>query len=233
MAGRTAASVVGVGQAAHATIRIEELSLDDQARPRFRLVTPTGTAQIALQLSGAHQAANAAAAAAAGLTSGIPLDVVVDALTAATPQSAHRMAVHERDDGLLVVDDAYNANPESMRAALDALARLGAGRSGQTWAVLGEMRELGDDSPTLHAAVGRHLGELGVDHLVVVGNGAVAIAEGARSVPGWTGGVVDVADSAAAALALQDAAADDTVLIKASNAYQLWRVAELLLGAAA
>jgi UDP-N-acetylmuramoyl-tripeptide--D-alanyl-D-alanine ligase len=95
--------------------------------------------------------------------------------------------------------------------------------------VLGEMRELGDDSPTLHAAVGRHLAGLGVDHLVVVGNSAAAIVDGARSVAGWSGEAGIVSDSAEAAAAVSAASPADTVLVKASNAFALWRVADLLI----
>jgi UDP-N-acetylmuramoyl-tripeptide--D-alanyl-D-alanine ligase len=229
MRGRTAARVVGVGTAPDAEIRIEDLTTDELARPRFRLRTPAGPADMTLGLHGAHHAGNAAAAAAVGLAVGMPLADVVAALAAAVPRSAHRMAVQARADGLLVVDDAYNANPESMHAALDALVRLGAGRGGETWAVLGEMRELGGDAPTLHAAVGRRAAELGVDHLVVVGDGAAAIEAGARAVPGWRGEAVTVGGIEVAAALLGGAGGKDTVLVKASNALQLWRVAEHLL----
>src|SRR5581483_6423140 len=131
MRSRTSASVIRFGTSADADVRVEDLRLDAQARPTFRLRTPDDVEQISLRLSGGHQAMNAAAAAAIGL-----------ALGEVTAISAHRMQVGVRDDGLLVVDDAYNANPESMRAALDALAVLARDRSGKTWAVLGEMREL-------------------------------------------------------------------------------------------
>jgi UDP-N-acetylmuramoyl-tripeptide--D-alanyl-D-alanine ligase len=234
MRSRTAARVLGFGASAHADVRIESLALDDRARPRFQLATPAGVASVNLQLSGAHQAANAAAAVAAGLAEGLELDAIVEALTAVQTVSSHRMHVTSRDDGLLVVDDAYNANPESVRAALDALAVLAAGRAGDSWAVLGEMRELGNESEMLHETVGRHAATLGIDHVVVVGAAARPIAAGARSVAGWQGRV-EAAGTVQAAIALVESAAsrDDVVLVKASNSIRLWRVAEALVAPSA
>ncbi len=226
MASRTAARVVTFGEADGADVRVADLVIDDEARPRFRLVTPYGEAELSLRLHGRHQASNAAAAAAVGLESGMSLPAVVEALAAATPRSAHRMAISHRADGLLVVDDAYNANPESMRAALEALARLGDRRDGATWAVLGEMRELGEDVLDLHRATGRTAAELGVDHLVVIGDVAAAIGEGARAVDGWRGDCTIVATNEEAARLAGTAGARDVVLVKASNAAQLWQVAE-------
>jgi UDP-N-acetylmuramoyl-tripeptide--D-alanyl-D-alanine ligase len=140
------------------------------------------------------------------------------------------MHVTSRDDGLLVVDDAYNANPESVRAALDALAVLAEGRDGASWAVLGEMRELGADAADLHVAVGRHAAAVGVDHLVIVGETAHAIAAGASAVSEWGGTVEFAADVDAATAILRAAVAGpDVVLVKASNVLALWRIAEALL----
>jgi UDP-N-acetylmuramoyl-tripeptide--D-alanyl-D-alanine ligase len=230
MRSRTTADVIGFGHSDAADVRVESLTLDARARPRFRLVTPQGTTKVSLQLSGAHQATNAAAAAAVGLAVGMTLGEVSDALADVTAVSAHRMRVESRADGLLVVDDAYNANPESVRAALDALAVLADGRDGSSWAVLGEMRELGDEAPDLHQAVGRHVASVGIDHLVVVGESAQAIAAGASAVSEWNG-TIEFAPDAAVATAMLEAALDgsDVVLVKASNALALWRVAEALL----
>ena len=232
MAARTAAQVVGFGEGDAASFRIADLVLDDQARARFRLLTPVGEAKVALAVHGRHQAGNAAAAAAVGIACGMSLAEVIEALDAATAQSAHRMALATRPDGLLVVDDAYNANPESVRAALEALVGLSGSRGGRSWAVLGEMRELGADSDTLHEAVGRVIGELGVDHLVVVGEGAAPFSTGARSVSGWSGAVTQVATVGDAATVVASAGEKDVVLVKASNALRLWRVAELVVGTA-
>jgi UDP-N-acetylmuramoyl-tripeptide--D-alanyl-D-alanine ligase len=230
MRSRTTAQVVGFGMSPEADVRVESLTLNSQAQPRFRLVTPQGTVKISLQLAGAHYATNAAAAAAVGLAVGMTLGEISDALSDVTAVSAHRMHVSSREDGLVVIDDAYNANPESVGAAIDALAVLADGRDGATWAVLGEMRELGAESAHLHAAVGRHIADKGVDHLVIVGESANAIAAGASAVSDWTGTIEFVADVEAATAMLQTAVgAPDVVLVKASNAYRLWRVAEALL----
>src|SRR4051794_3512351 len=136
MAGRSAARVVLVGQAADATITAEDLTLE-AGRPRFRLVTPAGSAPVALSLVGAHHVGNALAAAAVAVELGATPDAVAEALAAATPASRWRMEVTDRPDGVTVINDAYNANPDSMRAALEALTAVGAGR--RTWAVLGRM----------------------------------------------------------------------------------------------
>ena len=230
MRSRTSARAIGFGTTAAADVRVESLTLGDEARPRFTLVTPQGSVKIRLQLSGAHQATNAAAAAAVGLAEGMTLADIAAALAEVSEVSAHRMHVESRADGLLVVDDAYNANPESVRAALDALAVIGAKRPGRTWAVLGEMRELGADSADLHAAVGRHAATLGIDRLIVVGDRAEAIAAGAKSVSEWSGTVELVADAdLAAALITPIVEAKDVVLVKASNALALWRVADSIL----
>ncbi|HEX3825055.1 MAG TPA: UDP-N-acetylmuramoyl-tripeptide--D-alanyl-D-alanine ligase [Mycobacteriales bacterium] len=230
MRGRTDARVVGFGHSPDADVRIESLQLDGAARPRFRLATPDGAVKVRLQLSGAHQASNAAAAAAVGLAEGMRLAEIAEALGEVTAVSAHRMQVGTRPDGLLVVDDAYNANPESVRAALESLAVLAAGRTGSSWAVLGEMRELGGDSAALHAEVGRQAASLGVDRLVVVGEPARRVASGAHSVSGWRGSVDLAADAAAAAqLLAAEVLPTDVVLVKASNALRLWEVAEGLL----
>ena len=175
-------------------------------------------------------AANAAAVAAAALHDGIPLADVVDALESATARSAHRMAVLERSDGLVVIDDAYNANPESMRAALAALATLGAGR--RRWAVLGEMRELGPDAEQLHAEVGGYAATAGVDEIVAIG-AAAPVADGAAAVSGWTGRARVVDDTAAATkVVLDETRPRDVVLVKASRGGQLWQIAQALTGQA-
>jgi UDP-N-acetylmuramoyl-tripeptide--D-alanyl-D-alanine ligase len=233
MASRTTARVVTYGEADAADVRIVELSLDEEARPRFRLVTPQGDAIVSMLLHGWHHASNAAAAAAVALESGMGLGEVAEVLALAVPESAHRMAVQRRVDGLLVVDDAYNANPESMQAALEALLGLAGPRGGATWAVLGEMRELGDDSPELHRATGRTAAQLGVDHLVVVGDVAAAIGEGARGVEGWAGDCTVVATRDEAADVAAAAGPEDVVLVKASNAARLWLAAERIVGGVA
>lgn len=170
MAGETRARVQLVGLGPDAEVRAEGVTLSDLGQPSFTMVTPAGEARVSLRLSGAHHVGNALAVAAACLDLGLGLEQVVSGLEAAAPVSRWRMEVTTRPDGVVVVNDAYNANPDSMRAALDALAAIRT--TGRRWAVLGEMLELGDESAADHAAIGRYAGELGIDHLVAVGEGA-------------------------------------------------------------
>ena len=228
MAERTSARVVFFGTAPGADVRLGDVQLDELARPAFRLHTFAGDADVQMQLSGAHHAMNAAATAAAALCRGLALDEVVAGLAAAGVRSAHRMDVRRRGDGLLVVDDAYNANPESMRAALEAFARLSVGR--RRWAVLGEMRELGEESLALHRAVGDVVVATGVDELLAV-DAAAPIAESAAS-QSWSGHARVVPDAAAATEVLTaELRSTDAVLVKASNSLRLWEVAEQVLAA--
>jgi UDP-N-acetylmuramoyl-tripeptide--D-alanyl-D-alanine ligase len=237
MADLTAARVVRVGRADGADLRAVDVRLDAQARPVFRLVTPSGQAPVALRLHGEHHVGNALAAAAVGLEAGLGVERVAELLSAAEPSSRWRMDVRTRPDGVTVVNDAYNANPDSMRAALRALAAMGSGGpDGQgsggpengprrTWAVLGEMLELGESSDAEHAAAGAGAAALGVTRVVGVGAGAGRrIAEGAGDRGSWVPGV----DEAFALLAEQ-VVPGDVVLVKASRAVGLEVVGERLL----
>jgi UDP-N-acetylmuramoyl-tripeptide--D-alanyl-D-alanine ligase len=236
MAARTAARVamVGTGADSDADVRAVDADLDGRGRARFTLCTPAGCAPVALQLYGDHQVGNALAVAAAALELGMPLAEVAAALSAATPRSRWRMEVRERADGVTVVNDAYNANPESVRAALRTLAAMAAGR--RTWAVLGEMLELGPDAPAEHDAIGRLAARLGVSRLVAVGVGARPVHLGASLegsgdlAKGWDGESVAVPDTGAALDLLgREVRPGDVVLVKASRAAGLERVAEALL----
>jgi UDP-N-acetylmuramoyl-tripeptide--D-alanyl-D-alanine ligase len=230
MAGRTTARVLRVGTGADAEVRIHRLELDSLARPRFTLSTPVGSVDLRLMLSGRHSAMNAAVAAGVALSCGTGLDDIADRLQRAVPRSAHRMQLAVRGDGVLVVDDTYNANPESVRSALESLARLGSERSGRTWAVLGEMRELGPDADAMHEAIGRYAAELGIDELVAIAAPAAPILAGWQQVAGRPARLV--ADVTAAVDAVgRDLAPEDTVLVKGSNALGLWHLAEALLAA--
>jgi UDP-N-acetylmuramoyl-tripeptide--D-alanyl-D-alanine ligase len=235
MAARTSARVVTFGLGETADIRADDIALDPLARARFRLSTPKGSADVALQVAGEHQVPNALAAAAVGLEAGLTVDAVAAALSAATPRSRWRMEVVERPDGVTVVNDAYNANPESVRAALKGLAAMGRADPGaprRTWAVLGEMRELGAASREEHDAVGRLAVRLDVSRLVAVGQPARAIALGAGLEGSWNGEAEWVPDiDAAVALLRSEVAPGDVVLLKASRAVGLERVAEALLTA--
>jgi UDP-N-acetylmuramoyl-tripeptide--D-alanyl-D-alanine ligase len=216
MAARTAARVVTFGRG-DAKVRAEDVRLDG-GRARFTLVAPTGRASVSLRLVGEHHVGNALAAAAVALELGGTPDGVAAALSAAEPASRWRMEVTDRADGLTVVNDAYNSNPESMRAALTALAALGGGTR-RTWAVLGPMAEQGDATAAAHAEIAALARSLGIDRFVAVGTGDYP---GARR-------TADVAE--ALALLRAEAGPGDVVLVKASRAAGLERVADGLLRA--
>ncbi|WP_026875628.1 UDP-N-acetylmuramoyl-tripeptide--D-alanyl-D-alanine ligase [Jiangella gansuensis] len=216
MADQTDATVLMVGESVHADIRAEDVQLDDTGRASFRLIAPGGGADVSLRLVGEHQVGNALAVAAAGHALGLPVDVVAARLSAAQPRSRWRMEVTERPDGVTVVNDAYNANPESMRAALKTLAQLR--RNGRTWAVLGEMLELGESSVAEHDAIGRLAVRLNVSRLVAVGDGARAIHQGAMLEGSWDGESMLVQDTDAAYALLRDELRPgDVVLVKSSR----------------
>jgi UDP-N-acetylmuramoyl-tripeptide--D-alanyl-D-alanine ligase len=234
MAEKTAARVVRVGQSPAADIRAVDVHLDDLARPSFTLVTHAGSAQVQLAVHGEHQVGNALCAAAVALECGAMPQQVAAALATAGPASRHRMEVHTRADGVTVVNDAYNANPDSMKAGLQALAVMArSGKSGRSWAVLGEMAELGDASITEHDRVGRLAVRLDISRLVVVGTGRPmnAMHHGAVMEGSW-GSESTMVDDADAALELLRAELQpgDVVLVKASNAAGLGALAEALLG---
>jgi UDP-N-acetylmuramoyl-tripeptide--D-alanyl-D-alanine ligase len=225
MAVRTSASVVTFGR--DGDVRWRGVELDDLGRPGFELGYDGTWTQVRLLEAGAHQVPNAAAAAAMAASAGIGWDEIVEALGRARSLSSWRMAVVERADGLVVVNDAYNANPASMAAALDALAAIGRRGGRRTIAVLGEMLELGDSATADHTEVGEHVARLGIDVLVTVGDAAGAIAAGARRTPGWSGEAVPTAGRDQAADWLRhNVVARDVVLVKASRGAALEHVAD-------
>ncbi|GAB3693077.1 UDP-N-acetylmuramoyl-tripeptide--D-alanyl-D-alanine ligase [Saccharopolyspora sp. ID03-671] len=230
MVERTSAKVVRFGTHASADIRGVDVILDDQARARFRLVSPAGEAPVMLRLHGAHQVANALAAAAVGIELGAGVDQVAALLSQARRRSAHRMDVNTRADGVTVINDAYNANPESVRAALESLAAIAGARSRRCWAVLGPMTELGETEAEEHAEIGRLAMALGINHLLAVGDRTTDMYLAACREGSDRGDAILVPDADVATAVLdQRLGADDVVLVKASNTARLWRVAEALL----
>ena len=228
MASRTRARVLTFG-AAGADVAGLDVVLDDLGRPTFVLAHEGHRAPVRLAQVGAHQVANATAAAAAALAVGVPLEAVAASLGTARPASRWRMELTERADGLVVLNDSYNANPASMVAALDALAAITRRTGRRAVAVLGEMLELGPGAEQAHRDVGRAAAERGTDVLLVVG--APALADGAREVAGWKGEVVLVASrDEAAAWVGENAGARDAVLVKASRGAALEEVAAALVG---
>jgi UDP-N-acetylmuramoyl-tripeptide--D-alanyl-D-alanine ligase len=223
LAGRGPARVRYVGTAADADVRVRDVTLDEQLRPRFRVETPWGETTVALQLRGEHQAMNAAMALTAAAELGIELSTAATGLAAARP-AALRMQVECTAAGVLLINDAYNSSPTSAAAALRALGR--ASVPGRRVAVLGEMLELGDYGPDAHAALGDLAGRVGVDVLVAVGAGAFPAADAARAA-GIT--AVESADpDAARVYVTAEVRRGDAVLVKASRAVGLEGVAAAL-----
>lgn len=233
MAARTQARVLLFGESAEAQIRAQDVRLDASGRPGFTLITPSGSAPVQLRLYGEHHVSNALAAAAVATECGMDVNRLAVALGEAGSLSRWRMELTDRPDGVTVINDAYNANPDSMRAALRALAAIGGRGPGarRTWAVLGEMRELGEDSLAEHDAVGRLAVRLDIATLVAVGGREAACMElGARNEGSWGEESVLVSDvDAAIALLREQVAPGDVVLVKASRSVGLERVAEALL----
>ena len=240
MAARTRGRVVLTGRAPHAHVRADDVSLDAWSRPSFTLSCPQGSARVALLLHGEHHVANALAAAAVGLEAGLSPARIADLLSGARPASRWRMEVTTRADDVTVVNDAYNANPDSVRAALKALAAMGRPEGDtpaspqparrRTWAVLGEMLELGAEALDEHDRIGRLAVRLDISRLVAVGAGARAIHTGASQEGSWGEESAWVPDAAAAlALLRAELAPGDVVLVKASRSVGLDVVAAALL----
>jgi UDP-N-acetylmuramoyl-tripeptide--D-alanyl-D-alanine ligase len=219
-----------IDRSAEADFRAVDVRLDGLGRARFTLVAPDGAVAVSLRLHGAHQVPNALAAAALAHSLGLGLADIADGLSNAVARSRWRMEVTERADGVVIINDAYNANPESVRAALDALHHLASSGSGRAFAVLGYMAELGDTSRSAHLSVGEYAAKAAVTGLIAVGDEAAPILEGAREVTSWRGDAVAVPDGQAALAILRDwLKPGDVVLVKASRAASMESVAAELL----
>jgi UDP-N-acetylmuramoyl-tripeptide--D-alanyl-D-alanine ligase len=222
---RTDARVLTTGFAEAADVRASRVEVDDELRATFRLESPWGAAdRVRLACRGAYQVANATQAAAVALHLGVRLDAVVEALGRAGT-SAWRMELAPTSDGIVVVNDAYNASPTSMLAALESFSRLAV--TGRRVAVLGEMRELGAIAPAEHARVGELVGRSGIGVLVTVGPGTDELGAAAAAA-GVEVHHVDDTDAAVAAVRAL-AAPGDAILVKASRLVGLERVAAALL----
>lgn len=208
MASETAAAVLTFGEGGD--VRAENVSLDDSLRAHFGLRSPWGAAEVRLAVRGVHQVDNALAAAAAALVCGLTVDEVSVGLAGAA-LSPWRMELTTAPDGCLVLNDAYNANPTSVAAALDSLVALQAERR---IAVLGVMAELGEGSDEAHAAIGEQARRQGV-RLVTV------------AAPAYGG--EDVATVEEAVDRLGELGPGDAVLVKGSRVAGLERLAEILL----
>ena len=221
LADRTRARIVLTGRARTADVRVVDAVVGDDLRAHVRFETPSGPLETTLGLRGAHQVQNAALAVGVAVALGHDLVNVGEGLARATG-SRWRMEVDTSPGGVTILNDAYNANPASMDAALVALESLPV--TGRRVAVLGEMRELGDHSLEAHARVGASAALHHVDLLVTVGEAGEWIARASGA-----GDVLVVGDAAGALAALRGRLrSGDAVLVKASRAVGLEAVAEAL-----
>jgi UDP-N-acetylmuramoyl-tripeptide--D-alanyl-D-alanine ligase len=216
IARETRARITRFGRGRGSGYRAENVTLDADARPSFDLIGPGFSIDVNLPAVGRHQVENAVAAAACAHVLGSPAGSLKKGLEKAV-LSPWRTQCIECDAGYLIINDAYNANPRSMEAALRTLAEAAGDR--RSIAVLGGMAELGAASPDFHRQAGRKAAELDIDLLVTVGRRARQIAAGAAE-GGLPKGSVFRCEDTADALELLSCVVEpgDVILVKASRA---------------
>ncbi len=211
--------VILFGEKADTQVRAADVEMRE-GRPHFDLVTPAGRDAVGMRAVGAHQVSNALAVAAVGTALSLPLELIASSLSTGEISSKWRMEIHESAD-LLIINDAYNANPESMGAALRALALFAQERGGSAWAFVGKMNELGQTQAPQSVAIGALAVELGIDHLVEIDAPEYGEPVGAM--------VVHQRPTIESALDLVDYfAPGDVVLVKASRSQGFEVLAESL-----
>ena len=211
--------VILFGEKADIQVRAADIEMRE-GRPHFDLVTPAGRDAVGMRAVGAHQVANALAVAAVGTALALPLELIASSLSTAEISSKWRMELHESAD-LLIINDAYNANPESMSAAMRALVLFAQERGGSSWAFVGKMNELGQTQGPQSAAIGALAVELGIDHLVEINAPEYGEPVGAM--------VIHQRPTIESALDLVDYfAPGDVVLVKASRSQGFEVLAESL-----
>ena len=213
---------VTFGETTEADIRATDIEIRE-GRPHFDLVTPAGRASVGLRIIGIHQVANALAAAAIATNLNISIDLIAGALSTAELHSKWRMEISELD-GLVLINDSYNASPESTEAALRTLVLFAQERGGQSWAFLGKMHELGASSQQHHSRLGTLASELGIDHLVCVASSEYAAQLNVSSA--ITVHLLDSKESAGELVSQMSQG--DVVLVKASRAEKFEEIAELI-----
>lgn len=218
MAERAQAPITWFGESSAADLRAENLTLDEQGHLVFDLVSETGRSTVTSGLIGAHHITNILAAATAAHRAGAELEEIASRLQGLGPSSRWRMERTDRSDGVTIINDAYNANPESMREALRTLAILSREAGRRSVAVLGEMLELGEESPWRHHQIGETVVRLNIDQTLVVGEGAYPLYRGAIAEGSWADEVHWTADAEQAEAWLRTALRPgDIVLFKSSN----------------
>ena len=213
-------SVLTFGERSDCNVRAADVEIRE-GRPHFDLVTKSGRAAVGMRLVGLHQIPNALAAAAISSALGLSVDQIAGALSMAELASKWRMEIFELD-GRLMINDSYNANPESMAAALRTLALFAQERGGSSWAVLGKMHELGPSENADHAAIGKLVSDLAIDHLLTV------------SMPAYSQGITadsetkvhELSDKNSVVTLLNAMQSGDVLLVKASRAEHFEEIAQ-------
>jgi UDP-N-acetylmuramoyl-tripeptide--D-alanyl-D-alanine ligase len=210
------------GESSECDIRATDIEVRE-GRAHFDLITPEGRSAVGLRIVGLHQVANALAVASVATVLGFSLDQIASGLSTAESQAQWRMEIEELPS-LVLINDAYNASPEAMSAALQTLMLFAQERGGESWAFLGKMHELGESSDTDHAAIGTLASELGIDHLVCVGAPEYAASISASSATT----VHRCADIAGAIEVAKNLSMGDVVLVKASRSEKLEILADAI-----
>lgn len=213
----TKATVFSYGFATDADVRAEQISITPRGTYTFDLIYRGNRVATSLPFLGLHNISNVLAAAAVGISVGMELEDIAGAIADLKQMSKWRMEVHQVSNDVTVINDAYNANPESVAAALRTLANIPA--TGATWAVLGKMHELGESSDKLHAQIADLASELGISHLIAIGESARAY--GLESAMSSGANAVWLPDfQAATDYIVNGVNSGDVLLFKASRAEQ-------------
>jgi UDP-N-acetylmuramoyl-tripeptide--D-alanyl-D-alanine ligase len=222
MANNLPLNVINFGESA--MVRAADIQLPG-GYAHFDLVTPDGRNPVSLQLLGEHQIPNALGAAAAAFALGISNEVTALGLTTADLGSKWRMQIQELN-GLKIINDYYNANPESMKAALKTLVLLSQENGGSSWAILGKMHELGDIESEAHKQVAMFCQEIGVDHLISMGTELYELSKNESILENM---VVHHCPNTDAVLELvSNFSHGDVVLLKASRSEKFEDIADLI-----
>jgi UDP-N-acetylmuramoyl-tripeptide--D-alanyl-D-alanine ligase len=210
------------GEESSCEIRATDIEFRE-GRAHFDLITPEGRTAVGLRIVGLHQVANALAVAAVATELGLSLDQIASGLSTAESGAKWRMEIIELPH-LLLINDAYNASPEAMVAALQTLALFAQERGGESWAFLGKMRELGESSQSDHAAIGTLASELGIDNVVCIGapEYASSLAENSHT------SIFHCESKEEAREIARNISQGDVVLVKASRSEKLEELAEFI-----
>ena len=223
---KTNAQVVSFGLNG-ADVCAKNVTLNEKAQAQYDLEYLGKTSQVKLKIVGSHQVSNSLAAAAAFLKKGIDIDLVAKTLSNSVPQSKWRMQIEVSKKNVTVINDAYNANPESMKSAIRTLKQIGAGKN--TFAILGEMLELGELSLSKHQEVAELIQKLEIQNALIIGTGAKSIYD-FLSNNGYKGNLYFVENvENGIAKAKETIQPSDVVLIKASRSIGLERVANAIV----